>query len=161
MVVLRHNAKLFDNVYREFRNNCLWIDIDGYYREQKHFQEAILSYISNITELNPTDMVASMVHSILKWGFFEKPEHRRGVYRQIRYGILLVLWKNHRLIERKKQRKLTFLANELHEDWRIVEAHIVRTVIKPYIRDLNKKWSKMTAVHRKIKNSTIVAYTYH
>ena len=51
------------------------------------------------------------------------------------------------MIERKKQRKLTFLANELHGAGRIVEAHIVRTIVKPYIRDLtNKKWWKMTAL---------------
>ena len=132
----------------EFRNNCLWIDIDGRYREQKHFQEAILFYIFNIVELNPTNKVASMVHTILKWYFFEKPEYRRGVYRQIRYEILPVLLKNHRMLERKKRRKLTFLANELHENGRIVEAHIVRTIVKTYIRDLNKKWYKMTALEK-------------
>ena len=49
------------------------------------------------------------------------------------------------MIERKKQRKLTFLANDAG---RIVEAHIVRTIFKPYIRDLNKKWSKMTALKK-------------
>ena len=48
----------------------------------------------------------------------------------------------------KKQRKLTFLANELHGDGRIVEAHIVRTIVKPYIWDLNLKWSKMTAMDK-------------
>ena len=89
-----------------------------------------------------------MVHSILKFFFFAKPEYRRGVYKQIRYKILPVLWKDHRMIERKKQRKLTFLANELHGLERIVEAHIVRTIVKPYIRDLNKKWYKMTALEK-------------
>ena len=54
-----------------------------------------------------------MIHQILKSFIFEKPEHRRGVYKQIRYEILPVLWKDHKAIERKKQRKLTFLVNEL------------------------------------------------
>lgn len=39
-----------------------------------------------------------------------------------------------------------FLANELDGAGRHVEAHIVRTIVKPYIRDMNLKWSKMTAV---------------
>ena len=67
----------------------------------------------NIAELNPTDKVGSMIHQMLKLLFFEKKEYRKGIYKQIRYELLPVLWKNHRAIERKKQRKLTFLANEL------------------------------------------------
>ena len=54
-----------------------------------------------------------MIHQILKWSFFGKPEHRQGIYKDIRYKILPVLWKNHRAIERKKQCKLTHLANDL------------------------------------------------
>ena len=78
----------------------------------------------------------------------EKPEHRRGVYKEIRYRLLPVLWRDHRAIERKKQRKLTFLANELGNAGRHVEGHIVRTIVKPYIRDLNRKWSQMTAIDK-------------
>ena len=74
-----------------------------------------------------------MVHELLKSFFFEKPEYRRGVYKDIRYEILPVLWKNHWMVERK----LTFLADKLHGVGRIVEAHIIRTIVKPYIRDLN------------------------
>ena len=59
-----------------------------------------------------------------------------------------MLWKNHRTTERQKQKKLTFLTNELHNDGRVVEAHIVRTVVKPYIRDLNREWSQMTALDK-------------
>ena len=89
-----------------------------------------------------------MIHDLLKSFFFGKPEHRRGVYKQLRYEILPVLWKDHRVIERKKQRKLTFLASELHGAGRVVEAHIVRAILKPCLRDLNKKWSKMTALEK-------------
>ena len=46
----------------------------------------------------------------------------------------------------KNKKKLTFLANEVDNAGRTVEAHIVRTIVKPYIRDLNLKWSKMTAL---------------
>ena len=90
-MALRHNVDLFEKVCREFRSNCLWVHIDGRYREQRDFQEAILFYIFNIVEIDPTNKVASMLHTILKWDFFEKPEHRRGIYKQLRYEILPVL----------------------------------------------------------------------
>ena len=148
MSVLKHNKVLYQRVCREFFNNCLWYQIDGYYREQKYFHEVLLFYIFNLCGLNPTDKVASMVHQVLKSFIFEKPEHRCGIYNQIRYEILPVLWKDHHAIERKKQSRLTFLANELSNVGRHVEGHIVRTIVKPYIRDLNNKWSKMTATDK-------------
>ena len=73
MSVLVHNIKLYKRVRREFWNNCLWYQIDGYYREQKGFQEALLFYIFNICEINPADKVASMVHHILKFFFSKNP----------------------------------------------------------------------------------------
>ena len=97
--------------------------------------------------MNPTNKVGNVIHEFLKTHFFEKQEYRQGVYKQIRYEILPIVWKNHWAgIERKKQKKLTFLANEVDNAGRTVEAHIVRTIVKPYIRDLNLKWSKMTAL---------------
>ena len=153
MSILVHNIKLYKKVRREFFNNCLWYQIDGHYRESKYFQEALLFYIFNLCGLNPTDKVASMIHQILKSFIFEKPEHRRGVYKEIRYKLLPVLWKHHKAIVRKKQRKLTFLANELDNVGRLVEAHVVRIIVKPYIRDLNKKMVGNDCIG-KIKNGT-------
>ena len=113
MTIFKHNQVLLYKVRREFFNNCLWYQVDSRYFEQKSFQEALLFYIFNLVELNPTNKVAIMIHQLLKSFIFKEPEHRRGVYKQIRYKILPVLWKDHKAIERKKQRKLTFLANEL------------------------------------------------
>ena len=48
----------------------------------------------------------------------------------------------------KNKKKLTFLANELDGVGKTVEAHIVRTIVKPYIRDMNLKWSKMMALEQ-------------
>ena len=61
------------------------------------------------------------------------------MYKQIRYQILPALWKDHTAIERKKQNKLNFLAEVLDESDRHTEAHVVRIIVKPYIRDLNLK----------------------
>ena len=148
MTLTRQRVDLLEDIYREFSNNCLLIDIGRSYRESKYFKEAVLYFLFNICELNPTDKVGTMIHEFLKTPFFEKPEYRQGVYKQIRYILLPVLGKNHRAIERKKQRKLTFLANELYNDKMITEAHVVRTIVKPYIRDMNRKWSKMTAIQK-------------
>ena len=71
-----------------------------------------------------------------------------GVYKTIKYVVLPVLWRNHKTVERRKQVKLTFLADELEKAGRHVEGHVVRTIVKPYIRDMNLKWSKMTAVDK-------------
>ena len=146
--MLVHNKVLLQKVRREYFNNCLWYQVNGRYFEQKGFQESLLFYIFNLCELNPTNKVAIMIHQLLKSFIFKKPEHRRGIYKQIRYEVLPVLWKDHRAIERKKQGKLTFLANELDNTGRHVEGYIVRTIVKPYIRGLNRKWSKMAAIDK-------------
>ena len=104
--------------------------------------------IINICELNPTNKVGYVIHESLKKPFFEKPDYRQGVYKQIRYEILPVLWKNRRAVERRKQVKLTLLADELEKAGRVAEAHVVRTIVKPHIRDMNLKWSKMTPVDK-------------
>ena len=118
---------------------------DGRYRETKKFKKLFKIAIYEILKNN--ENAAPIIHQCLKDIFLE-PFTRVGIYKQIRYILLPALWKDHRTIEPKKQRKLTFLANKLHNDGRIYEAHIVRTVIKPYIREMNKKWSKMTAVEK-------------
>ena len=74
--------------------------------------------------------------------------YRKGVYKTIKHQVLPVLWKNHTMIERKKQKKLTFLANELDNGGQHIKAHIVRVIVKPYIRDMNLEWSKMTCVQK-------------
>ena len=147
-MICKHPADLFQNVYREFYNNLLYTHINRRYIETKYFKEAVQRLVFNICELNPTNKVGPMIHEFLKLTFFEKPEYRKGVYIQIKYQVLPVLWKNHKEIERKKQKKLTLLANELHSAGRYVEAHVVRIIVKPYIRGMNLKWSKMTALQK-------------
>ena len=120
-------------------------NIDGRYRETKKFKELFKIAIYEILQNN--EHAAPIIHQCLKDTFLE-PFTRVGIYKQIQYILLPALWKDHRTIEPKKQRKLTFLAKELHGVGRVVEAHIVRTIVKPYIRDMNQKWSKMTAVEK-------------
>ena len=79
MVIARHRADLFQNVYKEFSNNCLWVDLGRDYRESKYFKEAVLYLVFNLCELNPTNMLGNIIHEFLKTTFFKKPEYRRGV----------------------------------------------------------------------------------
>ena len=147
-MVINHSEDLYQKVYKEFSCNCLWVDLGRDYRESKYFQEAVLSYIFNLCELNPTNRLGKIILEFLKSSFFKEPDQRLGVYKPIRYILLPVLWRDHRAIKRKKQKKLSFLANELSKAGRHVDGHTVRTIVKPYIRDLNRKWSKMTALDK-------------
>ena len=54
MFTFNHNEILYEKVIREFRCNCLWYQVTDRYFEQKAFQEALLFYIFNLCELNPT-----------------------------------------------------------------------------------------------------------
>ena len=101
-----HRAGLMKEVLSEFHINTLWEDIDGRYRESKHFKKAVMGLVTNICELNPTNKVGNVIHEFLKIPVFGKPDYRQGVYKQIRYEILPVLWKNHRAVEREKQKKI-------------------------------------------------------
>lgn len=142
-----YNRKLLGLVERERNNNCLWYQIDGIYRESETFKKLCFRFIDHICRLNPVDKVGTIVHEFLKI-IFVASDFRRGVYKDIRYKILPVLNKNHRAIERKKQKKLTFLVKELNRVGRYVEAHVIRVIVKPCIRDLNLKWRRMTALDK-------------
>ena len=143
-----HRKDLFQKVFREFEYNCLEVDIGRDYRESTNFQEAVLYFIFNLCELNPTNKVGKIIHKFLKLPFFEEPDQGRGIYNPIKYILLPVLRRDHKAVERKKQKKLSLLANELSNAGRYVEGHIIRTVVKPYIRDLNRTWAKMTALDK-------------
>ena len=144
--------ELYDDVWEEFFN-C--IEYMSRYRgifgagETRDFQMAIVNVIVNICKLNPSSNKAvSMIRQLFKSFYFMGPFNYYGIISVIQRKVLPLLWKDYRAIERKKQRKLTFLANELSNAGRHVQGHIVRTIVKPYIRDLNIKWSKMTALDK-------------
>ena len=132
------------DLYKEFFYNQL----PGRYKETIYFKEVVKSLVFDICESNITNVAAYIIHDFLKFRIFGKLEYRKGVYKTIKHQVLPVLWKNHKSIERKKQRRLSFLANELDNAGQLVKAHIVRTIVKPYIRDMNLKWSKMTSVQK-------------
>ena len=132
------------DLYKEFFYNQL----PGRYKETIYFKEVVKSLVFDICESNITNVAAYIIHDFLKFRIFGKPEYRKGVYKTIKHQVLPVLWKNHKSIERKKQRRLSFLANELDNAGQHIKAHIVRTIVKPYIRDMNLKWGKMTSVQK-------------
>ena len=58
--------------------------------------------------------------------------------------VLPEMWKDRKGIELKRQRKLEDLANLLDKDGRYQEAHVVRIIVKPYLEEMNRKWTNMT-----------------
>ena len=47
-----------------------------------------------------------------------------------------------------EQKMLAFLANEMDKAGRGVEAHVVRTIVKPHVKEMRKDWEKMTPVQK-------------
>ena len=74
MVIARHRADLFGNVYKEFSNNCLWINLGRDYRESKYFKEAVLYLIFNLCELNSTNNLGNIIHKFLKTFFLKNQD---------------------------------------------------------------------------------------
>ena len=140
---LHSTDELVKDLHKEFYYN----HHEGY-KETVYYKGVVKCIIFKICELNITNMVAAMIHGFLKSNIFGKPMYREGVYKTIKHQVLPVIWKDHKAIERKKQKKLTFLAKGLDNGGQYVKAHIVRTIVKPYIRDINLKWSKMTCVQK-------------
>ena len=148
----KHLSAYYEDLCRGVFNNYVFYQTDSYNLECprviKKFYQAILSHIFYVCGLASTENAANTIHQLLKLPIFILPTYRRNLCKKIRYKIIPVLWKDHQAIERKKQKKLLFLANELSKAGRHVEGHIIRTIVKPYICDLNRKWSKMTAVDK-------------
>ena len=59
--------------------------------------------------------------------------------------LLPEMWKDREGIEIKRQRKLEYLAKLLDKNERYQEAHIIRIIVKPYLEEMNRKWTNMTA----------------
>ena len=57
--------------------------------------------------------------------------------------VLPVMWKDRKGIELKRQ--LEHLAKLLDKNERYQEAHIIRIIVKPYLEEMNRKWTNMTA----------------
>ena len=79
MEIVNHSKDLFQKVYTEFECNCLEVGPGRDYREFKYFQEAVLYFIFNLCELNPTNRLGKIIHEFLKLSFFEEPDQRRGI----------------------------------------------------------------------------------
>ena len=97
--------------------------------------------------MNPIDVLGNSVQEFLNVLYFFRIKGQY-VYKLIRHQILPVLKKNHKNIEQDKQKKLSFLANQLEKAGRKGEAHVVRIIVKPYIYELNSKWREMTAMEK-------------
>ena len=100
--------------------------------ETKMFKKAVLRLVINICELNPAYKVGHIIQHVLKNMFLTNYIGSDSVYKTVEDVILPVLLKDHKTIECSKQVNLKFLANELGNVGRHVEAHVVRTIVKPW-----------------------------
>lgn len=142
---INHDPALYKKAKEEFKKDIIQ---SGFrHRESYRYVCLILDLVKNIIYMNPTDVLGKSVQEFFNVSCFFRIKDQY-VYKLIRYKILPALKKNHKNIEKDKQKKLTFLANQLDKVGRKGEAHVVRIIVKPYIYELNSKWREMTAMEK-------------
>ena len=101
-------------------------------------------------ELSDIDFEICCVAFILLWVKNMKKEGVRAmgcpIYTFLAQGVLPEMWRSRKGIELKRQRKLEDLANLLDNDERYQEAHVIRIIVKPYLEEMNRGWTNMTAM---------------
>ena len=115
------------------------------YRESKDFKDTVKCY----TTKNLKDI--AFLKRFISRVFTDKSLRiRSDTYKHLRYTLLPFLQEDRVSIERKKQKRLSFLSEVLDELGRHMEAHVVRVIVKPfiYIRDPNLKWKNMSALEK-------------
>ena len=133
--------------YELFKMLSRYHNIDSRYHETREFKRLFKVAIYEVLKNNVTKDVAPIIPQALKDTFLELFT-RVGVHKQIRYALLPALWKDNMAIERKNKKKSNFFAEVFDEEGRHIEVHVVRVIVKPYIRDLNLNWRNMTALDK-------------
>ena len=72
----------------------------------------------------------------------------KPLYTFLTKEVLPEMWKDRKEIELRRQRKLENLSKLLDKDERYQEAHIIRIIVKPYLEEMNRKWTNMTALEK-------------
>ena len=120
-----------------------------FHRESDKFYDLIIKLVTRIIKNNPTDVLGKSVNNFLKTSmFFRYKMHRQGAYRVIHKIVLPLLNRDHKKVEKDKQKKLLFLANKLEKVRRITEAHVVRIIVKPHLQELGLEWSGMMVMEK-------------
>ena len=113
------------------------------YRESKDFKDAVKCY-----KTKSLKDIAFLKRFISRVFTDKSLRIRSDACKHLRYTLLPFLQKDRVRIERKKEKRLSFLAEILDKLGRLMEVHMVRVIVKPNIRNLNLKWKNMPALEK-------------
>ena len=139
------NETLFKKVALEFKKSFLKYIRTGVYVETELFHQLVRIKVKNIIEANPHDEVTTLEFFMKSKAFFETTYQKKNPsYVFLKKIVVPALKKDHRKVVKHEQRMLSFLANEMDKAGRGVEAHVVRVIVKPHLKEMKKDWEEMT-----------------
>ena len=133
----------------EFKKSFLRYLEKGVYVETKFFHQLFRLKVKNIIEANPHNEGTTVGFFMKSKIFFGKTYQKRNPsYHFLKRILVPALKKDHRKVVKHEQKMLSFLANEMGKAGRLVEAHVVMTIVKPNLKEMRKDWEEMTAMQK-------------
>ena len=144
------DATLFKNMVEECKKSLIRYFTKGIYLETRFFHQLVKLKVKNIIEANPHDVFGTTVGFFMKSKIFfgRTFQKKNPSYIFLKKIVVPALKKDHRKVVKHEQRMFSFLANEMDKAGREIEAHVVRTIVKPHIKEMGKEWEEMTAMQK-------------
>ena len=149
LLIKMDDETLFKKMMLEYKKSFLKYLYTGVYVETKLFRQLVRIKVKNIIEANPHIEGVIVGFFMKSKFFFEKTYQKKNPsYIFLKKIVVPALKKDHRKVVKHEQRMLSFLANEMDKAGRNVEAHVVRTIVKPHLKEMKKDWEEMTAMQK-------------
>ena len=133
----------------EFKKSFLEYIRIGVYVETELFHQLVRIKVKNIIEANPHDEGTTVESFMKSKTFFGTTYQKKNPsYIFLKKIVVPALKKDHGKAVKHEQKMLAFLAYEMDKAGRHVEAHVVRIVVKPHLKEMKKDWEKMTPVQK-------------
>ena len=138
-----------ETLFKEFKKSLFKYIRTGVYVETELFCQLVRLKVKNIIAANPHDEGA-MVEFFMKINAFFRTTYQKKnpSYIFLKKIVVPALKKDHTKVVKHEQRMLSFLANEMDKAGRNVEAHVVKTIVKPHLKEMKKDWEEMTAMQK-------------
>lgn len=131
-------------------------DFNGEYRESKEFETLVMETI--IERSTSRETAIRVIKQDFLYVLFGDHISHGGIYKFLQNTVLPSLQKDRVRIEKSKQEKMELLATIFDVGHRPVEAHVIRTIIKPYIVSMNIRWAHVSPTNI-VKNIVKLRYS--
>ena len=144
------DATLFKNMVEECKKSLIRYFTKSIHLETRFFHQLVRLKVKNVIEANLHDELGTTVEFFMKSKiFFGKTFQKKNPsYIFLKRIVVPALKKDHRKVVKHEQRMLSFLANEMDKAGREIEAYVVRTIVKPHVKEMGKEWEGMTAMQK-------------